>query len=560
MAVGSRKKEWVGLEAAGCPTAHRERNIHVPVPLFGGFLCLCLSLGAGCMAVPVGRPEAFRHEWEEVETGTQPERARMERARVVLRQHGERAVVSIDAELAEDFAKKHRVRHVTVIKRRRLAFGLFPAAAELVWMPKRALQSTMGVFRAHYTMGPPYCGYYVDANPGIKEYVHDQLIGAVGLGLLHTLGTLDAFLLEPFRPWRGNEHDCYDAECWCRRVEKDGRWVADASESPRIRALAKLPEDMRRAIGASTCFDVRSTGVDHPWKDLALAGFHKYLEVYVDVEEAPAEVFGAETRMRTVAVEGPCEIELSIPGVGFSERRVMERWKTEAVFELPAAAHEMSIEARVSVREAPGAGRGRTSERTREAVRLLMGQASRFDVNLRAGAGEAGTREGETFEIEGIRATREGRYEVRVRVADASRRETVAAAVAPEVRRRIREDYAERHPEARVGEVRDWVSWTADAGDPEVLVFEGWAFSARILSEGWRYDAATRRGEVRVLVVDGVPTERAAEWARENIAAIVADKGIAQEAGKKPAASAEFRCLGERFEDGILAISFEEVP
>jgi len=545
----------VGLAAAGRPIPRHGRHGHFPILALWIGLCLGLSMVTGCVSLPIGKLEVFRHELEEVETGTRPERTRMERARVVLRQTGDRAVVSIDAELAEDVARKRHVRHVTVRKQRWLAFGLFPAAAELVWMPKEALQSTMGVYRSHYDMGPPYCGYYVDANPGTAAYANDQFFGSACLGILPIIGTFDAFLVEPFRPWQSNGHDYYDAECWRRGVVKQGRTVADASDSPRIRALADLPEGMRREIGVSTCFDVRSTGPGNPWKDLGWAGLHKYLAVYVDVEEALAEVIGTETRMRRAAVEGPCEIELSIPGVGFSERRVLERWKTNTVFNLPSAAHEMSIEAFVSVREAPGAGRDRTPGRTREAIRLLAGQANRCDVNLRAGEGEERSR---AFEIEEIHPGRDGRYEVRVRVAEGARHSGVAEAIVPEVRRLIREEYANRHPGARVADVRDWVSWEVDAGDPAVLVFEGWVFAVRALSEGWHYDETTRRGEVRMLVADGVPQERAAEWAREDIAAIVMDKG-ALETGENASEPAAFRCLGTRFEGGILTISFEAI-
>lgn len=519
--------------------------------------CGLLWGSAGCVAVPAGKTEVFRHELAEVETGTHPERTRMERARVDLRQRGELAFVSIDAELAEDFARKRHVRQVTVRKQKRLAFGLFPEAAELAWMPTGALASAMTVGRTSYVTVPRYCGFYTDHTPSLWRYAGCQLeVFFLEVGLGHLAGTFKSLFVAPFEGFRCDSHDHYDREHWKRNVIRVDKVAADASSSPLIRAFSELPEEMRRDIGVRTCFDVRNTGAT---LRCGLVGFHKYPAVFVEVEELPAEIIQAETRMRKVAVEGPCEIELSIPGVGFSERRSLGRGETNAVFGLPAAAREMSIEARVSVREAPGAGRGDTQERTREAIGLLAGQASRFDVNLRADANGTGTggAGSEAFEIVGIRPGRDGRYEVRVRVSEAGRRAAVAEGIAPEVRRRIREDYANRHSGARVADVRDWVAWQADEGNPAVLVFEGWAFAARALSEGWRYDGATRRGEVRVLVSGGVPEEQAAEWARENIAAIVADKGVALEAGGGGAEPAAFRCLGERFEGGVLCVEFE---
>lgn len=522
-------------------------------------LCLYLLLGAGCVAVPFGKTEVFRHELAEVKTGTSPERAKMVRARVELLQRGERAVVSIDADVEEEFAQKRHVRQVTVKRQKRLAFGLFPCAAELVWMPEGALQADTGVWRVTYDLEPRYCGYYADKNPGMGGYVEEQAFSLLlGFGILPALSTCESLFVAPFEPWSCDSHDYIDMEYWRHGVSKNGKTVADASESPRLQALAELPAEMRREIGIRTCFDVRSTGMGGG-THLGLAGFHKYLAVFVDVEECPAEVVESEKRTRKISVEGPCEIELSIPGIGYSRRQIMGRGETSATFELPSAGREMAIEARVAVREAPGAGREELPEWNREAIRKLAGQGSRFAVNLRTGYGAGRGPENHMFEIVGIRRERDGRYEVRVRVDGTLGRETVAEAIAPEVRRRIREDYANRHPSSNAGEVRDRVAWKANPADASMLEFEGWAFSVHPLSAGWHYDEETRRGAIRLAVSGGVPEEQALQWAKENIAAIVADKAIALAEGQSPATGAKFKCLDERYKDGIITVEFEVI-
>lgn len=520
----------------------------------GRALIVSVSLAwlvAGCVAVPVGKPAVYPCDLTREETGAKPERTTMEKARVYLRQCGSTVNVSIDAELGEDYARWRHVRHVTVRRQKRLAFGLFPGAAELVWMPEGALASAQTVARVDYDPFPQYCGYYGDRSPGLGQYAQDQWL-CLFTGILPVLFTCESLLVAPFEPWGCSSHDYIDADCWERGVSRKGRLVADASASPRIRALAELPEDLRREIGVRTCFDVRSTGSGGGFH-LGWVGFHKYLAVFVEVEVSK-ELAGEESRRKKIEVEGPCEIELAIPGIGHSEKRIMMRGETSVAFDLPPVAHETAIEARVTVREVPWKESGGTPEWTREAIRKLTGQANRFDVNLRAGSGARG---GESFEIAGIRATREGRYEVRVRVADASRRDAVAAAIAPEVRRRIREDYANRHPAARVGEIRDWVAWKAAEDDSSILVFDGWAFSASPLPEGWTYEEKTRRGEIRVSVPENLPQEQAEQWARENVGILAADKAVALESGKGPPKGAKFRCIGAQCANGILSVGFE---
>ena len=77
--------------------------------------------------------------------------------------------------------------------------------------------------------------------------------------------------------------------------------------------------------------------------------------------------------------------------------------------------------------------------------------------------------------------------------------------------------------------------------------------------EEWKYDSVSRKGQVRIRAIDGMPTSEAKQWARENISAIVSEKNIVIEAGKVPPEGAKFRSLDESFANGILTVEFEAI-
>lgn len=529
-------------------------------PRFLVFVAM-LWVVAGCVAVDVGRPQLFCHDVKREVTDAKPRRIVLEKARAQLWQRGETAIVSLDAEVVEEYVRQQNVKQISVRRQKRLAFGLFPGAAELVWMPKGALTSAMTVKRATYESMPRYCGFYDNHDPDVIHYATEQLKifgrGILILELETFFYTLDSLLVAPFEPWGCESHDYIDYEYWQRGLIREKQTVADASMSPRLRALAELPEELRRRIGVRTCFDVQSTGEGAGWH-FGLFGFHKYLVVSVDIDDSVEDVAKEiYAKKKKVAVAGPYEVELSIPGVGHSERRIVGRGESQTAFVLPRAAQDTTIEAHVSVRECLGNEKGETSNLTKQAIRNLAGQNSRFDVNLRGTRALPGTH-GRTHEIEQILPERDGKYLVRVRIADSMQIATAASDIVPDVRRLIREAYIRRHPSTRVEEIRDWVEWTVDGSNSRVLVFTGWAFSAHPVPEGWYYDAKTRRGEIRFLLSDDIPKDQAVKWARENIDAIVRDKNAVLTVGQTLEYGVQFRCIWERFENGILSIGFED--
>ena len=130
--------------------------------------------------------------------------------------------------------------------------------------------------------------------------------------------------------------------------------------------------------------------------------------------------------------------------------------------------------------------------------------------------------------------------------------------VKPDVQRLIREDFKSKNPGVALQYVRDYLDYRTE-DDGRILVYTGWAFSVRPVEDGWHYDHESRRGWVRLRIGGGMPAEEAKRWARENIAAIVADKNVALEAGKAPPPGATYRSLGEKFENGVLTVEFEAV-
>lgn len=515
--------------------------------------CLC----AGCIAVDVGEPEIFRNTETARTTDTTPVQTVVADARVQLLQKGGQAEVVIQADI-EDRYKWRSVETTTVVKKqKKLAFGLFPGAAEIVWMPDDALTSAMTVRVDGSTEHPRYISYYENAEPSLGRYAGEQVFNlVVTLGILTTMNTLNSLFVSPFGDWECSNHDYVDMDCYRLGVEYRDGPRADASESPKLQRLAQFPADVRSQIGVSTCFDGASRGTVQPKSHFGLLGVHKYLSVSVGEEENKRKTeSGLDPRRRKAEIPGPYEAELSIPGLGYSERKAVPPGEARVLFALPGVLHDGLFGAYVSIRECPGGGMGDAPDLTRQSIRKLTGQASRFELVLR-GRERLGP-EG-NCEILGILPSQDGRYSVRVRIRGNSGKEDAVSRIEEDVRRLIREDYANRHPGARADEIRECVVFSPDAGDDGVLEFTGWAFSAHPLSDGWHYDAETRLGEVRVLLSEGLPADRALQWARENVAAIVADKASALTVGVEALPESRFRCLWERFENGILTIGFEK--
>lgn len=529
---------------------------------------------SGCIAVNVGKPTVHTHIDTHFETASVPSATHVETARAILRQDGTRVVVGIEADARDEFARTRWEETTTVRVQKRLAFGLFPGASETYLMPKGALDSAVFLSNGPRTGGPQPCWLYQPPNI-FENYVCAQLVLGIGTcGLGQAAGTVHSLLAEPFAGWSCG-HGYTDKAAFVPRkhYRNSDTLYSDPSGSPKLRALLQFSEEERTRMGVKTSFDASPGTFASVLAHFGLAGFHKYLAVFVEPPKAGARSGGGvETNRRQMEVKGPWEAELSIPALHHTQRARAERGAKSVEFRLPSAERTCLAEAVVSFR--PGWSGEGVSDTTREALDQLDGKMFRFDVTLQPGQPRspqptppahsasvpppAKEKVDGLYEVRGIRRSPTGQYEVRVSIADRSKTFDIGWAIEGEVRQKIREDFANRHPGTGIQYVREIVEWETEE-EGTVLVYRGWAFSARPVADGWRYDDESRRGRVRLRISEGMPAEEAKRWARENIAAIVGDKNAVLKAGMAPPEGALYRSLGETLENGVLTVEFEAV-
>ncbi len=530
---------------------------------WGIAMCALALSGIGCVAVNIGQPETFTHTQTVLETDAVPSSHEVSAAWGRAAQTGGRVEVSMGAELQEGYARTRYEETVVVRRQKRLAVGLFPGAAERFLMPEGALDSGMAFGRGSHNGAPGQYALYTQEEP----YLMEHALGVVMLGIPYVAGTVNSLLFQPFAGW-SCKHDYLDKECLKPKgTSRYGVVHLDNSESPAIRGLNRFPAGDRKKIGVTTCFDGPAGtggGLMAVCTHLGMVGCHKYLAVFVEpARRGPGQIAKVKVQSSKTDVEGPYTAELSIPALGWSRAVRVEKGATRAEFELPAAERRCVAEAVVRFR---GDALDAVSDVTRRALEKVAGQEYRFDVTLQGGATAAAAAVpaaapragGGAYEVVGITPSENGQYEVRVRIADKSKTFDIGWAVEPDVKRMIREDFANRHPGTGIQYVREMVEWETEE-DGAILVYRGWAFSARPVSDGWTYDTGSRRGTVRLRISEGMPPDEAKRWARENIEAIVKEKNVALEAGTEPPSGAMYRSLGESLEDGVLTVEFEAV-
>lgn len=545
------------------------------IRVFAGLILTGIVPFCGCVAVNVGTPKVYTHTETHFETGTCPSATHVEMARAQMNQTGTRLSVGIAADVQEEYPKLRWDETATIRVQKRLGIGLFPGASEVYLSPKGALHPALfrsrvgtrlrdgvrqGVWRDPDAPDGQVWAVY-DTSEG--NYVAEHFLSLFVLGLSQVGGTIYSLLIEPFAGY-SCDHDFIEEECLEIRSfpnEYLGKY-ADATASPKIRVFKSFSPEERKQMGIMTCYDYRpqvfsSAGFSH----LALIGCHKHQAVFVDPPKSGSrtETGEVETKRSRVDVEGPYVAELAIPAMEYTREVRVDKGATRAEFVLPAAARKCVAEAVVRIRAGVA---GEVSKVTKGALEKMAGEEYRFDVTLEGG-GEAvpatvPKAAGGAYEVVGITPSGNGRYEVRVRIADKSKTFDIGWAVEPDVKRMIREDFVKRHPGTGIQYVREVVEWETEE-DGAILVYRGWAFSARPVSDGWKYDDESRKGTVRLRISEGMPAEEAKQWARDNIEAIVKEKNVALEAGRPLPDGATYRSLSETLEDGVLTVEFEAV-
>lgn len=532
-------------------------------------LALCGALAGGCVAVDVGAPQTFTKEYpaETGAAGPAEAVAHEPRESVSGRDADGRRIlrIGLEGEVVTEQPMERSWERVSVVKQRKLAFGLTPARAELFYRPQGSLM--------------PMVGWEHKGGGNYERWTsRDELIMEVYFGVLWLPYTL---LVEPFLPYECGTHH------WGRQskpslLPSGERGTKD--EESKVKYLAKFSEEERREIGAWIWSDEK----EHPQRSTAsscshwgLFGFHKYCTYVVQgperlskrTREAPV----SERRKRSVL--GPYRVTLELPECGFARTLDVPRGETGVDFDL-GWLDTADGRAEGSVVFAPPVD-GLDAVRSPDDRALLAAAAGRpFPVRVQvrpagrpraAAAGAASqpqvikeihhyhettvveqrTPEAAPWDLETAEDYRDGRAEYLVTIRDASKKAfEVEREVRPEIERLMREAFLAAMPGMDPAKVR---AHALPEFEGRTIRFKGVAFSVQPADDGWRYDPDTRRGTVRLRVSESMGPDEAKAWVRANIAAIV------EESGHPTDAAATFRSLGESLEDGVLAVEFEAV-
>lgn len=532
--------------------------------LLQGFACCAAFtiaaafIGSGCVAFNVGKPETFTQTNQIVETISPPFQTEVITSDAQLQERDFEVVVSLSLEIQEKFETREHSETFTVRKQKRLAIGLFPGASEAFLMPDGALAIT----DASPHVNPKRSNEYIYfGNPSDNNFVGAQIAGTL-IGVPVVIGTVYSLLCAPFDNWSCSHHSYFDP----RFVKKcsDNPFYWDTSGSPKLKALQRMPADVRRGINTCYEYPIYSGGGLH----LGLIGCHKYLAVFMDGPMESQSKNGAPKARRTSTVaNGPYIAELSVPVLNHIDRKLVSARDTQAVFALPAVERDCMVEAVVSFREDNSVNGRNASDLTRQALAKAAGRQWRFDVALK-GTGRVdsgGHQKSEPvlqppplkdFEVVTIKPLGDGQYLVRVEVKDKSKTFSILHLIKPEVYRLVHENFRSKNPVEPAQFVRESMRYETEE-DGRILSFTGWVFSVRPIDEGWHYDDESRTGWLRLRIMGGIPAVEAERWAHENIGEIVKYKNVVLEEGRAPPPGAKFRSLSEHCENGVLTVEFE---
>lgn len=513
-------------------------------------------LGAGCVAVPVGREECvktFEYRQKSEMTG-ETRRAPVESAAAARNEtprgagDAGRVWVGLEGRVRRTDIWEDEYRKVDLLRQKRLSFGVIPAYPEI----HRRDEASGGVskegtgFRYEWDFGDPI----------VEVFVGEFLFIPYNL------------LIEPL----AGRWDC-PGHAACPRDWPTGktRDPIRSSEWMWSDLYAQFAEYMENRLGKTTFFSTCS--------HMAFFGFKRF-STYRWGEPQEARTAERETTMEEKAYgRGPFEVELEVPDIGWLGRASVPPGAKEAAFAMPFADVDRMAEGRV--RFFGSGARGLEDDATKALLEGARGKEYAVQVRLRqapeglavADSGRSGgdapvavvtqvvarATGGPSYRLEKEGTAEGGAGTWRVTLLDGAKSGIeIAAEVRPKILAELREVYLAKHPGGGKGRVHAAVDYvTAEGG--KVLVFTGAAFELRPVVDGWEYHAATRRGTVRLHAPSDVPPDTLRRWAREHVASIVADKNVARAVGSTPPPGARFRLLGEALEGGVLTLEFEAV-
>lgn len=473
------------------------------------------------MAFNVGKPETHTHTETVVTRGKTPIKTTVLSVEPKAQAEGNRLNAWLDARLLETFQQFQHEETTTTTRQKRLSAGMFPGAGELVYSPRQTP-----------------CGLGTFAR-------HEIAWTLMGCGFIPVCATIGAVMFEPFASWRT------DCETGWQRVEHD-------KNAPKS--------------------DV------HLYSHLGLLGFHKTVRETRTgpVRDGPDRKAGTKEEVKTVAVEGPYELEWQIAGTDVSGKTTVGAGRTKATFVLPEADASGRYEVMLTFRS-PYAGTGDAIRRawtTRTLKQQVWLQAKpkpkpveTYVPPMQMKQPQIVERVVEKHYVHEVEKKPEGApYNVEKAVDGAGRTVwrvairhghltafDVDREVKEQILQELRDDFAGRNPDMPRGEINAFATYTTEDGG-RTLVYVGQASSLIPALENLSYSAEQRRGTVTMrLAGGGADLRRSKEFVRQNISAIVCDKNVMLTAGERPPDGAKYRSLDENFSGGVLTVEFEAV-
>lgn len=543
----------------GGAEARRRMDVGMKITWKGMLLAAAVVvLGAGCVAVPLGREECvktFEYKQKSEMTG-ETRRLPVESVAAVRNEaprgagDAGRVLVGLEGRVKRTDKWEDEYRKVDLLWQKRMGFGFMPGMTG--WL--RSDVAPAGV--------PTEGGGFRYAMRGELDEVEGQGIALTWFFVPYNL------LVEPFvGSWDGTGRALCPVDWPTGKTREPIR----SSEWTRSDLYAQFAEYMEKRLGKRTFFSA--------CRDAAFFGFKRF-STYRWGEPREARTAERETTMEEKAYgRGPFEVELEVPAIGWRGQESVPPGGKEAAFALPFADVERMAEGRVRFF---GSGmRGLEDDATKALLEGARGKEYAVQVRLRQAPEGLAVADAERFvgdvpvavatqvvaqaaggpsyRLEKDGTTEGGAGMWRVTLLDGAKSGLeIAAEVRPKILAELREVYLAKHPGAGEGRVHAAVDYvTAEGG--KVLVFTGAAFELRPVVDGWEYNAGTRRGSVRLHAPSDVPPDTLRRWAREHVSDIVAEKNVARTVGAEPPRGARFRLLDESLEGGVLTVEFEAV-
>lgn len=464
---------------------------------------------AGCVAVDVGEPSVRSGVKTIVEEDRSPARTQVVAAKVLHQSSFESIRIGLGGDLREEYRRKSHTLATATNEQKRLAFGLFPGAAEEYLLPRGA--------EKHACYRPNYPAAFA--------------AGVLPAGLFVALGTVHSLLFElPFGSF----------DCWKKEQREGFSHLGIAGFHKYTAVIPHAPE--------------RGPDRDEP-------------SVFKVRENVPASgPYSVEFSIPGLVYSAKADIGSGAASVSFPLPRVREDYEVEArvTFSRLPGRTPSDAATRLLLAETEGKSHRFTLFLHPPPKPPLpkppvpsSGQPTSPPPRPQA-TSQSASSAAKAFEIAEITPFPDGRYEVRVRILDRQKTLTVGWDVVADVKRLVHDTYLSGHPAVREHTVRETVRWATEE-EGHVLVYTAWAFSVQPVLDSWRYSSDSRRGSIALRIVSGMGADEAKRWARENISAIVADKNVLLRAGGTPPPGAIYRSLDEEFSDGLLTIEFEAI-